>query len=74
MTSAEGDVVSGNVAGDNAGGGSTKELHEVKVKLPVEQVLQLHYVRMKNRRTFSDVIGAALNVYMSQILSDEDPV
>lgn len=46
-------------------------LREVKVKLPVEQVLQLHYVRMKSRRNFSDVVGSALRKYLNELLAGD---
>ncbi len=48
--------------------GDMQELREVKVKLPVEQVMQLHYLRMKNKQTFSEVMRTALARYMRDVM------
>ena len=39
------------------------ELKEVKVKLPVRQLLRLHYVKLTSSRTFSDLVSEALQEY-----------
>lgn len=36
------------------------ELKEVKVKLPVRQLLRLHYLKLTSSRTFSDLVSEAL--------------
>lgn len=43
------------------------EMKEVKVKLPVRQLLKLHYMKLTSSRTFSDVVSEALNEYFSDI-------
>lgn len=43
------------------------ELKEVKVKLPVKQLLRLHYLKLTTNRTFSDVVGQALQEYFDEI-------
>jgi hypothetical protein len=42
---------------------------EVKVKLPVEQILKLHYARMKKRENFSAIVSTALTRYFEQMSS-----
>lgn len=42
------------------------ELKEVKVKIPVKQLLKLHYVKLTGGRTFSDVVSEALGDYFQQ--------
>lgn len=39
------------------------ELKEVKVKIPVKQLLRLHYLKLTGGRTFSDVVSEALSDY-----------
>ena len=39
------------------------ELKEVKVKLPVRQLLKLHYLKLTSSRTFSDLVSEALADY-----------
>lgn len=41
----------------------TDGMKEVKVKLPVKQLLKLHYMKLTSGRTFSDVITNALKEY-----------
>ncbi|HUR64302.1 MAG TPA: hypothetical protein VM241_07465 [Candidatus Thermoplasmatota archaeon] len=45
------------------------ELREVKVKLPVEQILRLHYARMKKRENFSQIVSSALTRYFDDLAS-----
>lgn len=42
------------------------EIREVKLRLPVHQLLKLHYVKLTSSRTFSDVVGEALGNYFEQ--------
>ncbi len=42
------------------------ELKEVKVKLPVRQLLKLHYLKLTSSRTFSEVVTEALADYFNQ--------
>ncbi len=42
-------------------------LKEVKVKLPVKQLLKLHYMKLTSGKTFSYVITNALNDYFRQV-------
>lgn len=44
------------------------ELKEVKVRLPVDQVLRLHYTRMKKRQNFSEIVSTALTRYFDEFL------
>ncbi len=44
------------------------DLKEVKVKLPVDQVLRLHYTRMTKRQNFSDIVSTALTRYFDEFL------
>ncbi len=44
------------------------DLKEVKVKLPVDQVLRLHYTRMTKRKNFSDIVSTALTRYFDEFL------
>lgn len=39
------------------------ELKELKVKLPVRLLVNLHYVKLTQSRAISDVVGEALNEY-----------
>ena len=41
------------------------ELREIKVKLPVRQLLQLHYAKLTSHRSISEVVGEALGVYFA---------
>jgi hypothetical protein len=43
------------------------ELREVKVRLPVEQILRLHYTRMKKRENFSQIVSSALSRYFDDL-------
>lgn len=43
------------------------EMKEVKVKLPVRQLLKLHYMKLTSSRTFSDVVSEALSEYFTEI-------
>jgi hypothetical protein len=43
------------------------ELREVKVKLPVDQILRLHYARMKKRENFSQIVSSALSRYFNEL-------
>ncbi len=43
------------------------EMKEVKVKLPVRQLLKLHYMKLTSSRTFSDVVSEALTEYFTEI-------
>lgn len=42
---------------------------ELKVKLPVRQLLQLHYLKLAHNRTFSDVVSDALHRYLGPAAS-----
>ncbi len=42
------------------------ELKEVKVKIPVKQLLRLHYLKLTGGRTFSDVVSEALTDYFQE--------
>ncbi len=44
------------------------ELKEVKVRLPVDQVLRLHYTRMTKRKNFSETVSTALTRYFDEFL------
>ncbi len=44
------------------------DLKEVKVKLPVDQVMRLHYTRMKRRKNFSEIVNSALTRYFDEFL------
>lgn len=44
-----------------------KALKEVKVKLPVQQLLKLHYLKLTSGATFSKVIAEALTDYFESI-------
>ena len=48
------------------------EMKEVKVKLPVRQLLKLHYMKLTSSRTFSDVVSEALGDYFGS-LEDSRP-
>lgn len=48
-----------------------EEIREVKLRLPVHQLLKLHYVKLTSSRTFSDVVGEALGNYFAQRQSAE---
>ena len=43
------------------------EMKEVKVKLPVRQLLKLHYMKLTSSRTFSDVVSEALGDYFGAL-------
>jgi hypothetical protein len=47
---------------------SEAELREVKVRLPMDQVLRLHYTRMKKRENFSQVVSTALTRYFDDFM------
>ena len=40
-----------------------EEIKEIKVKLPVRQLLQLHYAKLTSHRSISEVVAQALIVY-----------
>jgi len=42
-------------------------LREVKVKLPADQVLRLHYARLKNGQSFSTTVSNALMRYFDEL-------
>jgi len=43
------------------------ELKEVKVKLPVKQLLKLHYLKLTSNMNFSDVVSEALARYFDNL-------
>ncbi len=43
------------------------ELKEVKVKLPVKQLLRLHYLKLTTNRNFSEVVTQALQDYFLEL-------
>ena len=43
------------------------ELKELKVKLPVRLLVNLHYVKLTQSRPISEVVGAALNEYFQDM-------
>lgn len=45
---------------------SEARTREVKVRLPVEQVLRLHYTRITRRENFSDIVSSALSRYFQE--------
>ncbi len=47
------------------------EMKEVKVKLPVRQLLKLHYMKLTSSRTFSDVVSEALGEYFGQLEAEK---
>lgn len=47
-------------------------MKEVKVKLPVKQLLKLHYMKLTSGKTFSYVITHALEDYFKNIESEGD--
>ena len=60
------------VAAGSPGPGGRKsrdETREVKVKLPVDQILRLHYTRMKKRENFSQIVSTALSRYFEELTS-----
>jgi hypothetical protein len=44
-----------------------EELKEIKVKLPVRQLLQLHYAKLTSARSISEVVNQALIVYFEDM-------
>lgn len=48
------------------------ELKEVKVKLPVKQLLKLHYLKLTSNQNFSDVVSQALTKYFDEIAPGRD--
>ncbi len=40
---------------------------EVKVKLPMQQMLTLHFLKMTSNRTFSDIVSDALADYFASL-------
>ena len=44
-------------------------LREVKVKLPADQVLRLHYARLKSGTNFSQTVSSALTRYFDELRS-----
>ncbi len=49
------------------------EMKEVKVKIPVRQLLKLHYMKLTSSRTFSDVVSEALNEYFGEMEGGRAP-
>lgn len=45
------------------------DVREVKVKLPVDQVLRLHATRLKSGRNFSQTVSSALTRYFDELRS-----
>ena len=45
------------------------DVREVKVKLPVDQVLRLHATRLKSGRNFSQTVSSALTRYFDDLRS-----
>ena len=48
------------------------EMKEVKVKLPVRQLLKLHYMKLTSSRTFSDVVSEALGEYFGALEAERN--
>ncbi|MEA3190949.1 MAG: hypothetical protein QOD77_1531 [Thermoplasmata archaeon] len=44
-----------------------EEVREVKVKLPVDQIMRLHYARMKQGSNFSKIVSSALTRYFQDL-------
>ena len=42
-------------------------LREVKVRLPVDQVMRLHFTRMTRRKNFSQIVSTALTRYFDDM-------
>lgn len=49
-------------------------LKEVKIKIPVRQLLRLHYLKLTAGRTFSEVIASALMEHFEKIEGKTEPV
>lgn len=49
------------------------ELKEIKVKLPVRQLLQLHYAKLTSDRSISQVVNQALSVYFAELRARTHP-
>lgn len=49
------------------------EMKEVKVKLPVRQLLRLHYLKLTTNQNFSDVVAEALRRYFGDSVTQIDP-
>ncbi|MHB1262501.1 MAG: hypothetical protein ACYC2H_12385 [Thermoplasmatota archaeon] len=63
------ELVTAGPAGPEGGTSSQDETREVKVKLPVDQILRLHYTRMKKRENFSQIVSTALSRYFEELTS-----
>lgn len=50
-----------------------EELKEIKVKLPVRQLLQLHYAKLTSDRSISEVVNQALQVYFAELRARAHP-
>jgi len=50
-----------------------EELKEIKVKLPVRQLLQLHYAKLTSDRSISEVVNQALLVYFADLRARAHP-
>lgn len=50
-----------------------EELKEIKVKLPVRQLLQLHYAKLTSDRSISEVVNQALSVYFAELRARAHP-
>ena len=48
--------------------GLPNETREVKVRLPVEQVLHLHYARLAQGKNFSQIVSSALTRYFDEFV------
>ena len=46
---------------------SDPNLREVKIRLPMKQVLHLHYTRMTKRKNFSEIVSTALSRYFDEL-------
>lgn len=51
-----------------------EELKEIKVKLPVRQLLQLHYAKLTSDRSISEVVNQALQVYFAELRARAHPI
>ena len=50
-----------------------EELKEIKVKLPVRQLLQLHYAKLTSARSISEVVNQALMAYFDELRARARP-
>lgn len=61
------DIDAGAVAAPSTPAQDTDARREVKVRLPMEQVLRLHATRLRSRRNVSDIVSSALSRYFSDL-------